>query len=221
MFEAGLEELAVAADVDAARALRAGTMPDALLCGEVGGLPPKDFDYGNSPIEFSGLMLAGRRAVLATSNGTRALHAVADAPAVFIGCLLNRQSVARAALGEAVRSKNGVQVICAGNDYGATFSLDDAVTAGAIVRALKRDLAEQASLGEIAVTDAAISVERLFELFAADPASAFHAGMHGRALDRLGFRADLDYCATLDCSECVPRLSIAGDGLLMLRAQRQ
>jgi 2-phosphosulfolactate phosphatase len=218
MFDSGVEAIGVAPDPESARVLRSSFMPDALLCGEVGGLPPPGFDYGNSPIEFSRLSLAGRRVVLATSNGTRALHAVSAATAVFVGCLLNCEAVAVAAVDEALRTGSSLQVVCAGNDYGASFSLDDTVAAGAIVRALRAALAGRVSGEEEAVTDAALMAGRLFDGYATDLERAFLEGSHGRGLERLGFSADLAFCATLDRSRCVPYLSVQPDALLLIRA---
>jgi len=217
MFDSGIEAIAIAANPEAARALRASSMPDAILCGETGGLPPSGFDHGNSPMEFSRLPLAGRSAVLATSNGTRALHAVVCAPAVLVGCLRNRDAIASAALVEARRASADILVVCAGNDYGATFSLDDAVAAGAIVQSVRLALARHPASEELAMTDAAITAERLFEAYASEPVAAFREGTHGRALERLGFGADLEFCAALDGSRCVPYLSVEGDGILVLR----
>ena len=62
-----------APSIDAARTLRNELGQDALLCGEVRALPPEGFDYGNSAMEFAGLdarVIAGRRVVVATTNGT-------------------------------------------------------------------------------------------------------------------------------------------------------
>src|SRR5438445_5589684 len=76
LLERGCEAVVVATDIEEARRLH-GVLPDYLLCGEAEGLPPEGFDYGNSPVEFSRLELAGKSAVLATSNATRVLAALA------------------------------------------------------------------------------------------------------------------------------------------------
>ena len=97
LFERGCTRVLAAANIEEAREL-GHRFPDHLLCGEKNGLPPEGFHYGNSPAEFSKLDLSGRSAVLATSNGTRVLAALAEAPTVLVGCLLNRTAVARAAV---------------------------------------------------------------------------------------------------------------------------
>ncbi len=69
-FGAGATSIALVSAVDEAFALRR-QMPDALLMGEVEGLPIKGFDFGNSPAPFVGLDLSGRRLIQRTSTGTQ------------------------------------------------------------------------------------------------------------------------------------------------------
>lgn len=47
--------------------------PGALACGEVGGLPPPGFDFGNSPAQTDTLDLGGRIIVQRTSAGTQGI----------------------------------------------------------------------------------------------------------------------------------------------------
>lgn len=218
MFDSGIERIAVAPDADAARRLRDQFMPEALLCGEVGGLPPEGFDYGNSPLEFSRLDLHGHSAVLSTSNGTRALHAVAQAPSVFAGALRNRRAVARAALAAATRNAFGVTVVCAGNDLGAAFSLDDTFAAGGMVCALREELDADSGGPLPELSDAAVMALRLYDSYAGDCLAAFREALHGHGLEHLGFGQDLVFCAELDASDAVPFLQREADGRLMLRS---
>lgn len=133
LLERGCERLVIAEDVRYARKLHE-RLPDHLLCGEVGGLPPEGFDYGNSPAEFSRVDLAGKSVILATTNGTRALADCArEASAVLVGCLLNRTAVARAALHLAGEMSADISVVCAGDagssgeDFAAARAIVDAV----------------------------------------------------------------------------------------------
>ena len=116
LLERGCERVVIAADIEEARKLRE-RLPDHLLCGEVGGLPPEGFDYGNSAVEFSRLDLTGKSVILATTNGTRVLARAANgAAAVFVGCLLNRTAVADAAEAMAQKHNCDVSVICASDE---------------------------------------------------------------------------------------------------------
>lgn len=86
----GGEPLLLAADPDAARALRR-THPDALLVGEVGGRKPPDFDHGNSPAELLRTPLRGRPVIFTTSAGTRGLLACRRADPVFFAGFVNAE----------------------------------------------------------------------------------------------------------------------------------
>ena len=217
LLDAGAGSIAVAATVEEARELRSAAMPDALLCGEIGGLPPAGFDYGNSAVEFVGLDLAHRRVVMATSNGTRALARVAAAPAVFVGCLLNRAAVCDASLAAARSAGAGITVVCSGNEYGSTASLEDTLGAGALVAGIEERLIAAGAGDELELTDAALMAGRLFAFYDEDLAAGLRAGSHGRTLARLGFHADLDFCARLDRSISVPCLRRSGSALLLTR----
>lgn len=205
----GASEVEVVAEVEEAHARRAD---GALICGERGGLPPPGFDYGNSPAEFSTLDLAGRRVVLCTSNGTKALLHVADAPAVFAGALLNSAAVVAAALRAARAGGHGLTVVCAGTNLGAAFSLEDFFCAGALVAAALID-APDAELG-----DGAQAALHAYTGFDRDARAAFAAAQHGRALAVLGLAADLAFCAQTDLYDLAPRAQRRG-GRLVLRAE--
>lgn len=217
LLDAGAGSIAVAATVDEARELRRAAMPDALLCGEIGGLPPEGFDYGNSAVEFAALHLADRRVVMATSNGTRALARVAGAPAVFVGCLLNRAAVCDASLAAARSAGAGITVVCSGNEYGRTASLEDTLGAGAVVAGLEERIIAEHREERVDLTDAALMAGRLFAFYDEDLAAGLRAGSHGRTLARLGFHADLDFCARLDRSISVPCLRRNESALLLTR----
>jgi 2-phosphosulfolactate phosphatase len=228
LLEHGAAPLYVAGSVEAARALADRLAADGrgqggrarpLLCGEVGGLPPAGFDYGNSPTELAGLELRGRAVVLATSNGTRALAALADAPAVLVGCFLNAGAVTREGLALAHRLGADLTFVCSGDANGTEFSLEDALAAGYLVG---RGLGEVGGEGAgLALDDAARAAWRLWGSYAAGraPAEAAAAGFadaaHGRELAELGFESDLAYCARVDASGAVPRLAREGDALVL------
>ena len=214
----GVAEVVVAGTVEEARLVRR-SIPDALLCGESGGLPPEGFDFGNSPAEFAAADLAGRSVVLATSNGTRALAALAGARAVFVGSLLNLSACARAALDAAGGSDLELALVCAGNDYGRRFSLEDAVVAGAFVERIvrKRGAPPNAENGgpPLHLTDTATAAYRLWRSYPS-PRLAFGEATHGQHLAALGLSSDLDACAQLDRYDVAPRLRLAAEGRFVL-----
>lgn len=69
-FAAGAEEIILVGEVEEAFSLRE-QRPDTLVMGEVGGLPPKGFDFGNSPSALMNANLTDRRLIQRTSRGTQ------------------------------------------------------------------------------------------------------------------------------------------------------
>lgn len=208
LLERGARRVLAAPDIDAARAL-AARLPDYLLCGEKDGLPPPGFDYGNSPSEFARLDLSERGVILATSNGTRVIGALAAAPAVLVGCLLNRTAAAEAALRRARARGLDVTVVCSNAYGGATFVLEDALGAGAIVEAalaLAPGL-EASDAARFACEAFVGAKERIGEAVA----SAYHA----RELREAGLGDDVAYCARLDASQVAPQVERGEDGALV------
>jgi len=209
LLEHGASSVIATGNIDEARALHS-RLAGYLLCGERGGLPPPGFDHGNSPSEFSQLALGRRGAILATSNGTRLLAELADAPAVLVGCLLNRTAAAKAALGIARERALNVTVVCSAAHGGTKFVLEDALGAGAIV-----DAAVIAA-PEFDAGDAARFARDAFVAATRDLPAAVASAYHAKELIEAGFEEDVAYCARLDVSTIVPSLRRGEDGLLTL-----
>jgi len=202
LLEQGVEEVLLAASIGEARRL-ARERPHYLLCGERGGLPPPGFHYGNSPAEFAGLELAGRRVILCTSNGTRAIARAAAAPLVLVGALLNAAAVGRAGAEAAAARGLGLAVVCAGDDGGTAFSLEDALGAGAIVDAIV-GLGREAPRLEL--SDAALAALTIYRAHQGQEQAALRASSHARDLEALGLGDDLSFCAQRDRFALVPYL---------------
>ena len=212
LLERGVDEVLLAPSIGEARRL-ARERPQYLLCGERGGLPPRGFQYGNSPVEFAGLELAGRRAILCTSNGTRALARAAAAPLVLVGALLNASAVGRAAAEAAAERGLDVAVVCSGDEGGTAFSLEDALGAGAIVDAIvglgretpRLELSDGA-LAALTIYRAHQGQEHQPEAGPPSVEAALRATRHARDLEALGLSEDLSFCAQRDRFASVPQL---------------
>ena len=159
---------------------------ETLLCGERKGLKIEGFDLGNSPAEFTEERIDGKRLVMSTTNGTRALHAATGASRVVVGSLLNLSATARAV----ADGEGDLVIICAGKE--GVFSLDDAVCAGYILRELGVERGGGAELNDAAL--ASLSFAEKFEPdadFLAETAA-------GKALAEVGLESDLTICADVD-----------------------
>ena len=185
-----------AVSVEDATALQAtlnGQGHRPLLCGERGGLRIEGFDLGNSPAEFTAAAVGGRRLVMTTTNGTRAFAAARPADRVLAASFFNRTAVA-----EAVRKDAAVAIVCAGKE--GRFSLDDAVCAGHVVRALLDRAATPVTLadGAVAVRDLAAVHEVSADMLAGTAA--------GQALVEVGLGGDLALCARADRHQIIPMM---------------
>ena len=71
-FGQGAEKIIPVSSVDEALELKR-QLPNAMACGEVGGLPPEEFDFGNSPAQILSLDLRGKTLIQRTGAGTQAV----------------------------------------------------------------------------------------------------------------------------------------------------
>ncbi|HLO15867.1 MAG TPA: 2-phosphosulfolactate phosphatase [Anaerolineales bacterium] len=63
-------------------------VPNSLACGEVGGLPPEGFDFGNSPTETNTLDLDGCMIVQRTGAGTQGIVRSVKAETILAASLV-------------------------------------------------------------------------------------------------------------------------------------
>jgi len=166
--------------------------PGILLGGERGGLKPPDFDFGNSPEEYTALRVRGRRIAFSTTNGTRALLACGEAGLVLLGALVNRSAVARR-LADAGRD---IVLVCSAK-HGRP-NLEDSLCAGLIISALEEwDL-------EVGLSDSA-RIARAVARCHRPEAAVLADSDHGREMRGLGLDDDIRYCSRLDSSSVVGR----------------
>lgn len=71
-FSRGAKEIYPVSTVEEALQFKAKT-PNSLACGEVGGIPPEGFDFGNSPTQTNILDLNGKIIVQRTGAGTQGI----------------------------------------------------------------------------------------------------------------------------------------------------
>jgi len=116
---------------------------DTLLCGERRGEKVEGFDLGNSPREFTREAVEGRRLVMSTTNGTRAFLAAHEGRRLLACAFTNLSAVA-----SDVKSEPKLVVICAGRED--QFSLDDALCAGRLIRAVTNGVEDEVVLNDAA-----------------------------------------------------------------------
>jgi 2-phosphosulfolactate phosphatase len=164
-----------------------------LLGGERESRKIEGFDLGNSPREYQGEKVRGKRLILTTTNGTKAFHAVSSGKNVLVGSFLNISAVAKRCF-----ELNQDLFIYLSGDQG-NFSLEDTVCGGMLIDRILRKGRESFFL-----TDASRSAHILFQKFEANIVESFYVSQHGRSLVDQGFEEDLTYCAQVDITNIVP-----------------
>jgi 2-phosphosulfolactate phosphatase len=174
-------------DLDEALALRnylRASGVAALLGGERDGFRVDGFDLGNSPLEYSERVIAGKAIVLSTSNGTAAIEAMSAAPNLLAAGFVNMKVTS-----EFIGSYCGNIVLCCGGKNGRA-SREDTVCAGGIINALLDKNPGMDDPSTVALD--------LYELYKNGLAEMIESTEHGRYLKSIGFEADLRIAGAVD-----------------------
>jgi 2-phosphosulfolactate phosphatase len=91
----GASGVILTAEPEEALALRAAGL-GSLCVGEVGGMRPPGFDYGNSPFELSTADVAGKTLIQSTRAGTVGVCAVPEDQPIFAAALVTAAATVRA-----------------------------------------------------------------------------------------------------------------------------
>jgi len=191
----GCQAVIPVAQVEEALAQRE-VCPDVILGGERGSLLIPGFDLGNSPREYSREVVAGRKVVITTTNGTLALRRAIKAKTVIAASFVNAGAVCRFLR----QTSGGGGLLCAGTK--GRFSLEDALCAGLIASRLS-DVA--------AMSDTALAAAAMYQGAQAHLREIVESSSHARHLAAVGFAADIAFCLTHDVVDVVP---ILADGVL-------
>lgn len=186
--------------------------PDVLLAGEREGVRIRaaqsggmDFDFGNSPREFTPEKVRGKTIVSTTTNGTRALRAGAGARCVLAAAFLNLSATA-----VFLRRENFAEVllVCAGT--GENVAREDVLAAGALLELLAARGDARPTLSDASQ----IALEAFTDLKLApsgDLSAALGDSENGRRLLAIPeLRADVAFCAQQDVFDLVAQLAADG-----------
>ncbi|MDY6781717.1 MAG: 2-phosphosulfolactate phosphatase family protein [Cyanobacteriota bacterium] len=165
-----------------------------LRAGERGGKQVEGCDTGNSPLTFGPERVGGRRLFISTTNGTRALQRVENAPTVITGAQVNRQAVVGY-----LKQTQPETVWLVGSGWEGSYSLEDTVCAGAIALPFFQEEG-----GEIVGNDEVAAAIALYAQWQDNLLELFHLASHGQRLLRLNNLDDLKYCAQTDILDVVP-----------------
>jgi 2-phosphosulfolactate phosphatase len=196
---AGAKAVVPCGEIDEARQVAAQSpRGSVLLGGEREGLRIPGFDLGNSPADYAPDVVADKKIIFTTTNGTRALIRAREARRVLIGALSNLSAVA-----DLLSAEGGpVHLVCAGT--AGRVTLEDVLCAGAIAHRL-----------ESAVRDADLSDDatrlalNLYETCGRDYdrlLATLRQSRGGRNLIDCNLEADIATCAVQNKFDIVPEL---------------
>ncbi|HEU6448193.1 MAG TPA: 2-phosphosulfolactate phosphatase [Verrucomicrobiae bacterium] len=173
---------------------------EVLLGGERNGLRISnegiEFDFGNSPREYTAEKVAGKTIVSTTTNGTRALKACAGARGVLAASFLNLTATAQ--FMQAARFEN-VLLVCAGTRENA--SLEDILCAGALCELLL-------SKAGVKLSDPAQAAHAAFESLKYDLAAAVCNSENAQRLLAIPpLRGDVQFCLQYDLFPIVAKMN--------------
>ncbi|SFS83310.1 2-phosphosulfolactate phosphatase [Paenibacillus sp. BC26] len=197
-LEAGAAGIVPVETVLEARALQSG---GNLIAGERFCRKIPGFDLGNSPEEFTADNVLGRRIVLTTTNGTRAIHKAMRADHVLVGSLNNAAACARTAL----ELRRDIVLLCAGSHD--EFALEDGLCAGLLISEL-----QQLSPAPLEMNDIGSAMLGLYKSAGTTIHEMLQTSTTGKRLYKNGSGRDIERCSQVNISGIVPRMQ--GDMLV-------
>ncbi|MTJ11717.1 2-phosphosulfolactate phosphatase family protein [Anabaena sp. UHCC 0187] len=198
VLAAGGEAVQVFSDLDQLVEVSEQWPPEKRLrAGERGGAKVAGFELGNSPLDCTADLVTGRRLFISTTNGTRALQRIQNAPIVLAAALINRAAVVKFLL-----EKQPETVWIVGSGWEGSYSLEDTVCAGAIAHSICQQT--NCSLEEISGNDEVIGAIALYSQWQNDLLGLLHKASHGQRLLRLECLEDLKYCSQTDILDVLP-----------------
>ena len=170
--------------------------PEYLLAGERGGTKPEDFDFGNSPLEFTREKVHDKTLIFTTTSGTAALSRCRTAKSVLIASFLNVSSAASRAIKTASREERGISIVLSGRR--GHFSLEDFLCGGAVIEKLTEH--------DVILSDSAFASLLSFQQAKDSLLSQILKGEHAQNLVKLGFEEDVKFCCQVDLFDIAPSL---------------
>lgn len=164
-----------------------------LLGGERKGYKIEGFDLGNSPLEYTREMVEGKKIILCTTNGTKAIKAFQGGTEVLIGSYLNMDYL----VDYLNKSNQDITLVCSGQD--GNLCLEDLACAGMIVRMVSETApADLTDAAKVALFTAKQQARTSLEKF-------IGSTEHGLSLKAIGMGEDIKACTALNSAPVLPR----------------
>lgn len=191
-LSAGVSEIRIFGDLEAALMADHAFPGPHLLCGERHAVKPPGFDLGNSPGAFQRDVHKDLTLFMTTTNGTKAILAANGAAILFVGALVNADATASAL----VHANRDVTLLCSGTE--GFICTEDTLGAGAVIDAMESRGAK-ISLA----SDVAWMARQLFGARRENLYQALYESRGGHNIRRAGLDPDIAFCAAHNSLEVV------------------
>lgn len=166
-----------------------------LLAGERNTIKVEGFALGNSPLEFSKEIVAGKSIILYTTNGSKAIIKAKFSENLFIASFNNLGILAKL-LYEMGRD---IEILCSGSN--GQFCIEDTVCAGKLISEIQK------LDKNIELSDASLASVSLAKSFGSNILRMLKNSEHGKLLIENGFGNDLKFVSKLNISKTIPMYS--------------
>jgi len=192
----GAKEVIPVANVADAMTLAGNLSRDNLiLCGEREGKLIEGFNLGNSSLEYTSDIVAGKSLIFTSTNGSVALVKSSNAKTAIIAGFINMS----ACVDFIMNAGEDVLVVCAGNNQ--QFTMEDTVCGGMLIHLLMQE-----NETDLEMNDGAEAAHILFEHHRNNYLEMLHNSTHGKYLQTLDYERDLEVCAEVDSMNIIPKL---------------
>ncbi|MHB8579836.1 MAG: 2-phosphosulfolactate phosphatase [Ignavibacteriaceae bacterium] len=163
-----------------------------LLGGERNTKKIEGFALGNSPLEYTEDVVAGKSIIFYTTNGTKAIVKAKFSSGLFICAFNNISAVAK----HLVFLDKDCEIQCAGRSN--NFSMEDTICAGKLISEIEKIKTD------LSLSDSAKASVALSKSFGRSIYKMLSETEHGKQLLENGFEDDIKFCSKLNSSEVVP-----------------
>jgi len=201
MLAKGANEIVIAKNKFQAFSLKR-VFKDYLLCGEEGGHPPKGFDFGNSPLEYSRMNLEGKGIILKTTNGTKSFFKTVNSKCSFALSMVNINYTCDAMISEAQKNDLDILLVCSGEK--GRIAYDDVYAAGFAVNIIKQ------KKDDIVLSDSALIVLNNSKT-ESSICEALKRSVSYRSMLKAGLGDDIKICCMTDLYDITGKLQIQNE----------
>lgn len=187
----GCREVIPVLTVEEAKNISSQNRKEYILGGERKALKIDGFDVSNSPLEYKKELVEGKKVIITTSNGTKAIKRCEDADNILIGAFINGSFAAK----KLVELNKDIVIVNAGTN--GQFSIDDFICSGYIIDCILK-FSDDTELTDISRTALYIYKQNK------DIYGFIKYAKHYNIIKELGLDKDIKYCCQKSIIDVVP-----------------